>query len=90
MLLRLPFFFVFLQNYIPRSSGKHIFETQLWAIGLQKNTFGSYVEEYHKYMEDINPLSDDIYKYLNFNEIDTYVESADSASISAVNIVNPS
>jgi aconitate hydratase 2/2-methylisocitrate dehydratase len=41
-------------------------------------------------MEDINPLSDDIYKYLNFNEIDTYVESADSASISAVNIVNPS
>ena len=48
------------------------------------------VEEYHKYMEDINPLSDDIYKYLNFNEIDTYVESADSASISAVNIVNPS
>ena len=48
------------------------------------------VEEYHKYMEDINPLSDDIFKYLNFNEIDTYVESADSASISAVNIVNPS
>ena len=48
------------------------------------------VEEYHKYMEDINPLSDDIYKYLNFNEIDTYVKSADSASISAVNIVNPS
>ena len=47
------------------------------------------VEEYHKYMEDINPLSDDIYKYLNFNEIDTYVESADSAKISAVNIVNP-
>ena len=47
------------------------------------------VEEYHQYMEDINPLSDDIYKYLNFNEIDTYVESADSAKISAVNIVNP-
>ena len=47
------------------------------------------VEEYHKYMEDINPLSDDIYKYFNFNEIDTYVESADSAKISAVNIVNP-
>jgi len=47
------------------------------------------VEEYHKYMEDINPLSDEIYRYLNFNEIDTYVESADSAKISAVNIVNP-
>ena len=48
------------------------------------------VEEYHKYMNDINPLADDIYRYLNFNEIDTYVESANSASIPAVNIINPS
>jgi aconitate hydratase 2/2-methylisocitrate dehydratase len=48
------------------------------------------VEEYHKYMDDINPLADNIYRYLNFNEIDTYVESANSASIPAVNIVNPS
>src|SRR6056300_872684 len=48
------------------------------------------VKEYHKYMDDINPLADDIYRYLNFNEIDTYVESANSASIPAVNIVNPS
>ena len=47
-------------------------------------------EEYQKYMEDINPLSDDIYKYLNFNEIETYVESANSAEIPVVNIVNPS
>jgi aconitate hydratase 2/2-methylisocitrate dehydratase len=47
-------------------------------------------DEYQKYMEDINPLSDDIYKYLNFNEIETYVESANSAEIPAVNIVNPS
>ena len=48
------------------------------------------VEEYHKYMDDINPLADDIYRYLNFNEIDTYVESANSASIPAINIINPS
>ena len=48
------------------------------------------VEEYHQYMGDINPLADDIYRYLNFNEIDTYVESANSANIPAVNIVNPS
>jgi aconitate hydratase 2/2-methylisocitrate dehydratase len=47
------------------------------------------VEEYHKYMDDINPLSDEIYRYLNFNEIETYVESANSANIPAVNIVNP-
>ena len=47
------------------------------------------VDEYHKYMGEINPLSDEIYRYLNFNEIDTYVESANNATIPAVNIVNP-
>ena len=47
------------------------------------------VDEYHNYMGDINPLSDEIYRYLNFNEIDTYVESANNATIPAVNIVNP-
>ena len=47
------------------------------------------VDEYHKYMGDINPLSDEIYRYLNFNEIDTYVESANNATIPAVNIVSP-
>ena len=47
-------------------------------------------EEYQEYMEEINPVADDLYKYLNFNEIDTYVASAESADIPAVNIVNPS
>ena len=47
------------------------------------------VEEYHQYMNDINPLADQIYRYLNFNEIDTYVQSANSAEIPAINIVNP-
>ena len=47
-------------------------------------------DEYQKYMQDINPLSDEIYRYLNFNEIETYVESANSADIPTINIVNPS
>ncbi len=47
------------------------------------------VDEYHKYMADINPLSEEIYKYLNFNEIDSYVASANSAEIPAINIVTP-
>lgn len=45
-------------------------------------------EEYQKYMEEINPLADDIYRYLNFNEIDQYVDSANAANIPAVNIVS--
>ena len=47
------------------------------------------VEEYHRYISDIDPLAEEIYKYLNFNEIDAYVESANSANIPAVNIINP-
>ena len=45
-------------------------------------------KEYLKFMEEINPLADDIYRYLNFNEIENYVESANNAEIPAVNIVN--
>tara|TARA_B100001250_G_scaffold344261_1_gene313233 strand:+ start:365 stop:2944 length:2580 start_codon:yes stop_codon:yes gene_type:complete len=45
-------------------------------------------KEYLKYMEEINPLADDIYRYLNFNEIDQYVDSANTADIPAVNIVS--
>ena len=45
-------------------------------------------EEYKKYMQEIDPLADDIYKYLNFNEIDQYVDSANAAEIPTVNIVN--
>ena len=45
-------------------------------------------KEYLQYMEEINPLADDIYRYLNFNEIENYVETANSAEIPAINIVN--
>ena len=47
------------------------------------------VDQYQEYMKDINPLSDEIYRYLNFNEINSYVESANLAEIPAINIVNP-
>jgi aconitate hydratase 2/2-methylisocitrate dehydratase len=45
-------------------------------------------EEYLQYMEEINPLADDIYRYLNFNEMEHYVETAGSAEIPSINIVN--
>jgi aconitate hydratase 2/2-methylisocitrate dehydratase len=45
-------------------------------------------KEYLEYMEEINPLADDIYRYLNFNEIENYVQTADSAEIPSINIVN--
>jgi aconitate hydratase 2/2-methylisocitrate dehydratase len=45
-------------------------------------------KEYLEYMEEINPLADDIYRYLNFNEIENYVQAADSAESPSINIVN--
>ena len=47
-------------------------------------------DEYMKYMNEINPFSNEIYRYLNFDEIPAYVQSANSADIPAVNIINPS
>jgi aconitate hydratase 2/2-methylisocitrate dehydratase len=36
-------------------------------------------DEYMKYAEDINTMADDVYRYLNFNEMENYQSAADSA-----------
>jgi aconitate hydratase 2/2-methylisocitrate dehydratase len=46
-------------------------------------------EEYLGYMKNIDTLSDDIYRYLNFNEIQDYLEAAgQSTKIPTTNIQN--
>ena len=44
-------------------------------------------EEYLSFMQEINPLSEDIYKYLNFDQLPDYVEMARKASIPTINVV---
>lgn len=44
-------------------------------------------EEYLKIMKDIDPLSSEIYRYLNFNEIESYIKAANQSNISAVNVI---
>jgi aconitate hydratase 2/2-methylisocitrate dehydratase len=44
-------------------------------------------EEYLEIMQDINPLSAEIYRYLNFNEIESYLKAANQNNISTVNVV---
>lgn len=39
------------------------------------------VEEYMKYASDLDTMSDEIYRYLNFNEIESFQFSADSAKV---------
>ena len=37
------------------------------------------MEEYMEYAANLEPVSSDVYRYLNFNEIDTFQDSADEA-----------
>ncbi len=37
------------------------------------------MEEYLQYAEDINTMADDVYRYLNFNEMENYTAAADNA-----------
>lgn len=39
------------------------------------------VEKYLKVSENIDTMSDEVYRYLNFNEIDTYQDAADSVEL---------
>jgi aconitate hydratase 2/2-methylisocitrate dehydratase len=45
------------------------------------------VEEYLAYMNDLDTMADDIYRYLNFHQIESFQNSADQAVIPAINIV---
>lgn len=44
-------------------------------------------EEYLEFARDLDTMADDIYRYLNFHEIESFQKSAESATIPAVNIV---
>lgn len=39
------------------------------------------VEEYMEYVKDLDAMSDEIYRYLNFNEISDFQQSADDAKV---------
>ena len=43
--------------------------------------------EYLSFMQEIDPLSEDIYKYLNFDQLPDYVEMARKATIPSINVV---
>ena len=44
-------------------------------------------QEYLEIMRDIDTLGSEIYRYLNFNEIESYLQAANQNNISAVNVV---
>ena len=46
------------------------------------------VDEYLGHMQELDTMASDIYRYLNFDQIEAFKKAADSAIIPAVNIVN--
>jgi aconitate hydratase 2/2-methylisocitrate dehydratase len=46
------------------------------------------VDEYMEYAKGLDTMADDIYKYLNFDQIESFQNSADQVTIPVVNIVN--
>jgi len=48
------------------------------------------VEQYMSYMEDINTMAVDIYRYLNFHEIESFQNAAASVTIPVVDKVTVS
>jgi len=46
------------------------------------------VEEYMNFAAKLDPMADDIYRYLNFDQIKSFQDSADTVNIPAVNIVD--
>jgi aconitate hydratase 2/2-methylisocitrate dehydratase len=45
------------------------------------------LDEYLEYMKDLDTMSDKIYRYLNFHQIESFQNSADQIIIPAVNVV---
>lgn len=46
------------------------------------------VDEYMEYAKGLDTMADDIYKYLNFDQIESFQNSADQVTIPVVNIVD--
>jgi len=44
------------------------------------------LEEYQKYMQEINTMGPEVYRYLNFNEIASYKEAAENAVLPTITI----
>ena len=46
------------------------------------------LEQYLEYAQGLDPMADEIYRYLNFDQIESFQKSADTVVIPAVNIVD--
>ena len=68
-------------NRLGQGANVYLASAELAAIASIEGKLPS-VEEYLKYMEQVNTTAADTYRYLNFDELPDFVKSADSVEIS--------
>lgn len=68
-------------NRLGQGANVYLASAELAAIASIEGRLPT-VEEYLKYMEEVNSTAADTYRYLNFNELPEFVKSADTVEIS--------
>ncbi len=67
-------------NRLGKDANVYLSSAELAAIAALLGRFPT-VAEYMEYMKDIDSMGDEIYRYLNFNEIAEFQDSADSSKV---------
>ncbi|WP_421863742.1 bifunctional aconitate hydratase 2/2-methylisocitrate dehydratase [Motiliproteus sp.] len=62
-------------NRLGDGADVYLSSAELAAVGAALGRIPTF-EEYMEYAEDINTMADDVYRYLNFNEIESYQKAA--------------
>jgi aconitate hydratase 2/2-methylisocitrate dehydratase len=65
-------------NRLGKGANVYLASAELAAVAAIMGKIPS-MEEYMEYANDINTMSDDVYRYLNFNEIESYTSAANTA-----------
>ena len=72
-------------NWLGKGADVFLASAELAAISSILGYLPS-LEEYQKYMQEINTMGPEVYRYLNFNEIASYKEAADNAVLPTITI----
>ena len=65
-------------NRLGKGANVYLASAELAAVGAILGKIPT-MEEYMHYADDINTMADDVYRYLNFNEMEDYMSAAESA-----------
>ena len=65
-------------NRLGKGANVYLASAELAAVGAILGKIPT-MAEYMKYADSINTMADDVYRYLNFNEMESYMSAADKA-----------